>query len=71
MWKFITVLFWVFIGLFVLSGFFGLLGAVLNLTFGLLGAVLSFIWKFVLIPVLLVLAVVWLVYRYRRNYSTR
>ena len=68
--NFIRVLFWIFVVLFLISGVFKLLGAILNITFGIIGLIMSFIWNIVFNPIVLVLAAIYLIYRFiNRNTS--
>jgi len=62
--KIIKTLFWIFIVLFLISGVFKLLGAILNVTFGIIGAIMSFIWSIVFNPVVLILVIIYLIYRF-------
>jgi len=62
--KFIKTLFWIFIVLFLISGVFKLLGAILNVTFGIIGAIMSFIWSIVFNPVVLILVIIYSIYRF-------
>jgi len=62
--KIIKTLFWIFIVLFLISGVFKLLGAILNVTFGIIGAIMSFIWSIVFNPVVLILVIIYSIYRF-------
>lgn len=70
MGRFIKSLFWIFIGLFLLSGFFRLLGVLFKLTFGIIGVIMGFIWKFVLVPLLVILIIAWLVGKLQKKSSS-
>lgn len=69
--SFIKVLLGIFIVLFAISGLFSLLGAALHLTFGILGVILSFIWNIVSNPVVLILIVVYLIYKLNKTSSSK
>jgi len=62
--KIIKTVFWIFIVLFLISGVFKLLGAILNVTFGIIGAIMSFIWSIVFNPVVLILVIIYSIYRF-------
>ena len=49
--------------LIVASALSSLIGAVLDATFGIIGTVLSFVWRVIFSPAILVIAIVWIVYR--------
>lgn len=70
MGRFIKSLFWIFIDLFLLSGFFRLLGVLFKLTFGIIGVIMGFIWKFVLVPLLVILIIAWLVGKLQKKSSS-
>jgi len=69
--NFIKILFWIFVALFLISGVFKLLGAILNVTFGIIGAIMSFIWNIVFNPIVLILVIIYLIYRFSKKSSSK
>lgn len=62
----LKILLAIFIVGFICSGFFTLLGALFGMTFGLIGAVISLTWKIVTNPIILILVIIYLVYRQKK-----
>jgi len=49
----------------------GLFGAVLGITFGILGAAFGFLWRVIFSPLILIVLIVWIVFRVRKKPSAK
>ena len=61
------VLLAVFILILLGSAVFSLLGAVLGITFGIIGTALGFVWRVIFSPAMLVIVIIWIIYKLTRK----
>jgi uncharacterized BrkB/YihY/UPF0761 family membrane protein len=64
---FLYVILFIFVGVLIISSVFSLIGAVLGITFGAIGAALGFAWQVIFSPAILVVFIIWLVYRFAKK----
>ena len=67
----IRTLFWIFLVLFLISGVFKLLSTMLHITFGIIGVIMSFIWNILFNPIVLVLVVIYFIYRLNNRNTSK
>ncbi|MDR3120775.1 MAG: hypothetical protein LBU58_05520 [Clostridiales bacterium] len=61
------VLLGLFLGIFLIGGIFGLLGAIIGGVFALIGGVIGLVWKVLFTPAILVLIIVVLAYKLNKK----